>query len=182
MPEWIWPFSSSTELLVELFLSQTRYCWSLTRLLVFIFYEAHDIYNRLLKNKYIYFFSLNIEKNNYPTQQEFHSVSCTLYINMRKDRVAGVQLENHVVSGIAYGIAQTAAVCKEYPDIVSTTDRPWIFLYALLASTYHIPVHKKVPGIDFVITHIQERRAGIFLSPCKTHTTYNAIHQSIKQV
>ena len=144
MPEWIWPFSSSTELLVELFLSQTRYCWSLTRLLVFIFYEAHDIYNRLLKNKYIYFFSLNIEKNNYPTQQEFHSVSCTLYINMRKDRVAGVQLENHVVSGIAYGIAQTAAVCKEYPDIVSTTDRPWIFLYALLASTYHIPEHTTV--------------------------------------
>ena len=69
--------------------------------------------------------SFTIEKSNDLAQQEeFHSVLCTLRINLRTDRVAGVQLENHVVSGIAYGIAQTAAVLKQYPDIISTTDRP----------------------------------------------------------
>ena len=37
---------------------------------------------------------------------------------MGKDRAAAVQLENHVVSGIAYRIAQTAVVCVESPDII----------------------------------------------------------------
>ena len=40
---------------------------------------------------------------------------------MGKGLSVGVQLENYVVSGIAYGIVQTAVVCVVYPDIISIT-------------------------------------------------------------
>ena len=41
---------------------------------------------------------------------------------MGKRRAREVQLEDHVVSGIAYGIAQTAVVWVVFPDIISKVD------------------------------------------------------------
>ena len=43
---------------------------------------------------------------------------------MGKGREAGVQRENHV-SGIAYGIDETAVVCVVSPDIIPITTCPY---------------------------------------------------------
>ena len=93
-----------------------------TRFLVFTCYEAHDICHRLLKNV-IHISSPRKRKiNNRATQPQIYHALFTLY--MRKFRAARVQFDNHVVSGIAYGIAQTAVVCVVPPDIISITACP----------------------------------------------------------
>ena len=43
---------------------------------------------------------------------------------MGKGLAAKVQLENHLVSGLAYGIAQTAVVFEVSTDILSITTCP----------------------------------------------------------
>ena len=64
---------------------------------------------------------------------------------MGKGRAAGAQLGNHVISGIACGIAQTAVVCVESPGIISITACPLnLYVRILFAFTYHIPVHTAV--------------------------------------
>ena len=55
---------------------------------------------------------------------------------MGKGRAAGVQPENHVVSGTAYGIAQTAVVCLESP-----------FIRAKRVSNSYTPEKKSVPSV-----------------------------------
>ena len=47
-----------------------------------------------------------------------------MYIYMGKGLAAKVQLENHLVSGLAYGIAQTAVVFEVSTDILSITTCP----------------------------------------------------------
>ena len=56
---------------------------------------------------------------------------------MGKGLAAGVHLKNHV-SGIAYGMGQTAVERVVSPDIISITACPQNHFYVLFACTYHI--------------------------------------------
>ena len=89
---------------------------------IFICYETNDISYRLLKKKKS-FVPPNTEKKK--TTNATQIPPCFIYYKYNgKYREAGVQLENYVVSGIAYSIAQTAVVCVISPDIISITACP----------------------------------------------------------
>ena len=72
---------------------------------------------------------------------------------MGKGRAAGVQRENHV-SGIAYGIAETAVVCIVSPDIIPITACPYNHYVRTIRFFLS---HISTAVLTFFITHIQQR-------------------------
>ena len=101
---------------------------------------------------------------------------------MRKFRAARVQFDNHVVSGIAYGIAQTAVVCVVPPDIISITACPknyyprTIHFHSSYTSTYIITIFLSLiyskGGAAYLFRLTTTAGLGILSRPTMQYSTH----------
>ena len=89
--------------------------------LVFTFYEADDVYCRLLGKRFIFrfpYFWNEIFYQHNPNPRDLFA------IYMGDACPAGVQHETYVISGIASGIGHTAVLRLLSPDIMPITPCP----------------------------------------------------------
>ena len=84
---------------------------------------------------------------------ETHPALFTMYKG--KGRAAGVQLGNH--ENIWYRVWHCPSFCRMRTILYQSPPARKILMYVLFAFTFHIPVHTAV------LTHMQQRRGGIFL-------------------
>ena len=137
---------------------------------------------------FVYFLSAQILKTSQPTQPT--NPHCFIYYVLRST------WEEVMLRGNKFLATQYLVWLMVLPKLMSYVQNPLILYqslparkivsYVLFSFTYHIPVHTAV--FTLFITHIPQRRRGIFFQAdnskqsWNTHTTYDAMFQSIKEI